>query len=142
MAYMYLDDRFLMELTFQSCWNAVTEYLQTFVSVSFLPHPEKCMLWASQQVSISGFIINLVTMIVSISQEKVDEIHNLCVLAMQEPNMMIRQLCRWELISVFIALQLGQAHYRRLEMVKIDTLHHNHGSFDANCYITPVCFPD
>ena len=143
-AFMYLNDGFLMGLTFQDCWDAVQNYLQTFVSVGFLPHPEKCMLWPSQQVSILGFILDSVTMTVTISKEKIYDIYNICIFALQQPRMTIRQLCRLigKLISVLVALPLGQAHYRRLELVKVKALRSNNGNFDALCEIPPLCFPD
>ena len=141
---MYFDDSFLMGLTFQECLNAIDNYLHTFVQLGFLPHPEKCMLWPSQQISILGFIIDSVSMTVTISQEKMDDIHNLCVFAMHNPEMTIWQLCRLigKLISVFLALPLGKAHYRHLEVSKIRFLHMNARNFDAMCKIPQFCFPD
>ena len=141
---MYLDDRFLMGLTFQECWNTIDNYLKTFMNLGFLPHPEKCMLWPSQQVSILGFIIDSISMTVTISQEKMDDIYNICVFALQNPEMTIRQLCRiiGKLISVFLALPLGQAHYRCLEVSKILFLCMNAVNLDAMCKIPRFCFPD
>ena len=143
-AFMYLDDGFLMGLTFQDCWNCISCYLQTFTALGFLPHPEKCMLWPSRTVSILGFIIDSVSMTVTISVDKMVEIHDLCIFAMQKPRMSVRQLCRLigKLISVMLAIPLGQAHYKRLEFVKVSALRANGGDFDSMCEIPKYCFPD
>ena len=143
-ALMYIDDGFIMGETFQLCWDATQCFLEVFVNAGFLPHPEKCCLWPSQEVQVLGFIVNSVTMTITIPQEKMQEIYDLCRSALLNPRMQIRQLCRLigKLISVILAIPLGQAHYRRLEHVKNCALSANSRNFDAHCKISKMCFPD
>ena len=142
--FMYIDDGFLAGRLVTECTAAVQCFLEMFVHLGFLLHPKKCMLIPSQQVNILGFIINSVTMTISISEEKKVEIHNLCVAAMADPIMSIRQLSRLigKLISVLLALPLGQAHFHRLEKVKTAALIHSKGDFDVPCTLPAWVFPD
>ena len=143
-AFMYIDDGFIMGYTFQQCFAAVRCFLDIFTSLGFLPHPRKCMLYPSQQVSVLGFIVNSVSMTISIADDKKNEIYSLCIQAMHEPTMSIRMLCHLigKLISVMLALPLGQAHYRRLERVKTMALVKSGFNYEATCTLPPFVFPD
>ena len=114
-AMMYIDDSFIMGLTFELCWQATKCFLETFVNLGFLPHLEKCHLWPSQQVEVLGFVINSVSMTVTITQEKMHEIHNICVLALQQPTMTIRDLCH--LIGKLISSVAWQSLWDKLIII-------------------------
>ena len=139
---MYIDDGFLARKSVTECTAAVQCILETIVCLGFLPHLKKCMLVPSQQVHILGFIINSVTM--TISEEKQVEIQNMCVTAMADPTMSIRQLSQLirKMISVVLALPLGQAHFCRLEKVKTTALVRSNGNFDVPCTLPSWVFAD
>ena len=102
------------------------------------------MLYPSQQVSVLGFIVNSVSMTISITDDKKNEIYSLCIQAMHEPTMSIRMLCHLigKLILVMLALPLGQAHYRCLERVKTMALVKSGFNYEAPCTLPPFVFPD
>ena len=45
-------------------------------------------------------------------------------------------------VSLFPVCPLGKAHYRSLELVKIDYLRINKGNFDAQCFLNDECISD
>ena len=75
MAMMYIDDGFIIGLMLQLCWQAVQCFLNIFLW--FLPHPENCSLWPSQQVQVIEFIIDSVSMTTTTTPNKMIKIHNL-----------------------------------------------------------------
>ena len=67
---MYIDDAFLKWENVQERLQATQCFFDTFVPLGFLPHPDKYRLTPSQVVEVLGFIINSVSMTVSISLSK------------------------------------------------------------------------
>ena len=71
---MYIDDGWISAQTYDLCLNSLRAFLDVFVSLGFLPHPTKCSLTPSQEVVSLGFVLNSVTMRISMQPEKVSQI--------------------------------------------------------------------
>ena len=132
--YMYIDDAFLKGDTPEDCAATVSAFMDTFIPLGFLPHPTKCHLVPSQQVEVLGFIVNSLTMTVSISSRKVDHVYQCIQSALLQPQICIRDLASVisKVLACFIAVPLGQLHYCSLERLKLTGLKQNKGNFDAH----------
>ena len=109
--------------------------MKLFAKLGFLIHPEKSVLVPSQHVSNLGYNVDSLEMLVTLGDDKTNNALNLCHEALQCATMTIRHLARiiGTLISLFPACPLGRAHYRSLEMVKLEALNRNRWNWEANC---------
>ena len=71
---MYIDDGWISAQTYDLCLDSLRAFLYMFVGLGFLPHPTKCSLTPSQEVVSLGFVLNSVTMRISMQPEKVSQI--------------------------------------------------------------------
>ena len=71
---MYIDDGWIAAQTYDLCLDSLRAFLDVFVGLGFLPHPTKCSLTPSQEVVSLGFVLNSVTMRISMQPEKVSQI--------------------------------------------------------------------
>ena len=87
-----------------------------FVNLGFLPHPTKCSLTPSWEVVSLGFVLNSVTMQISMQPEKVVQIIEFarevlaCTCTVREVAWLIELF-----VSCFRATPLGKLHYQSLE---------------------------
>ena len=116
---LYIDDGWICGRTYDDCLNSLRAFLQVFVSLGFLPHPTKCSLTPSQQVVALGFVLNSVTMRISMQPEKVEQIGTIARELLCKPNLVARDIARLVglFVSCFRATPLGKLHYRSLERV-------------------------
>ena len=131
--FMYIDDAFLQGETFQDCQNAIECFLQTLVPLGFLPHPHKSCLVPSQEVSILGFIVNSVTMRITLSVDKADKIFAFLQDILARNTITIRTLAKaiGKVVACFPATPLGPLNYRPMERLKMSALHHHNYNYDA-----------
>ena len=78
----------------------------------------------TQETEFLGFLINSVTMTVSLTHAKKEAIKEMCFLALSMNLVTIRFVAKilGKLSSSFIAVPLGNLHYRTLERLKSKAL--------------------
>ena len=75
----YLDDCINMNRSFQECWKNTKQIAQTFQNLSFTVHPEpKSVFPPSQKIEFLDFSLNLVTMAITLTNEKKRQLKSFC----------------------------------------------------------------
>ena len=74
----YIDDSYLQGDTFEECKHNVRDSVSLFEKLGFLPHPEKSIFEPTQKIIFLGFVINSVTMTISLTPEKALKICTAC----------------------------------------------------------------
>ena len=134
---IYIDDGWVRGNTFDECLHNVMLAVKLFSKLGFLLHKEKSVPVPSQQVSILGFDIDSVSMLITIGDEKTLNAIKLCREALRKNRITIRFLAKiiGTLISLLPACPWGRAHYRSLEIIKLEALTMNKWNWDAKCSI-------
>ena len=128
----YIDDLYLQGKTYDKCLHNVIDTITEFSSLGFRIHPTKSIFKPKQEIVILGFVINSVSMTISLTPEKAVGIKLVCesLLACSFPT--IREVARviGKIIAACPGNMYGLLHYRCLEKDKTIALKHNKGNFD------------
>ena len=91
----------------------------------------------SQQVSILGFDIDSVAMVITLGDEKTLNAINICKDALCKKPLPIRFVAKviGTLVSLLPACPWGRAHYCSLGLIKLEALTMNKWNWDAKCVI-------
>ena len=82
----YIDDFFIQGNDSRECYSSLEEAVLLFLQLGFHIHPEKSVLIPSQSLTFLGFNLNSVSMTVTLTQEKRDQLESLCTEAMNWEN--------------------------------------------------------
>ena len=120
---MYIDDGWVKGHNFETCKQAVCMAMALFSKMDFIIHPEKSRPVPSQQVQILGFIINSVSMLITLPQDKLYS----PFIILSHFWYFLSSIYLAQVIGIMISLlpacPLGRAHYRSLKMIKLVVLH-------------------
>ncbi len=135
---IYVDDSFLMDDSFQECWTNIKATLQCLQSLGFVIHPDKSVLYPTQELIFLGFIINTVNMTITLVTEKKEKIVIKGKGLLHRNNITIRMVSSFigSLTSSFDAVPFGRLHYRHLEWCKTEALKASYYDFDGPCSLT------
>ena len=76
---VYLDDCINMNRSSQECWENTKQIIQTFRNFGFTVHSEpKSVLHPSLKIEFLGFILNSVTMKITLTDEKKIQLQSFC----------------------------------------------------------------
>ncbi|XP_068707436.1 uncharacterized protein [Montipora foliosa] len=139
----YIDDTYLQQQSFNDALNSRNACKSLFSSLGFLIHPEKSSLIPSQIVTVLGFIINSLEMIISLTTEKTSLLE-LRHKTMQSDQITIRDLARLigKLVSSFPGVAHGPLFYRDLEMAKSEALKLGRGNYDSTMVLSDDMKPE
>ena len=128
----YIDDLITLATSFNICSNNVQKIVLLLDSLGFIDNPEKSVFTPTQTLEFLGFIINSVTMTVSLTSKKKLKIQELCMYVLQENNITIRLVATLlgKFTSSFPGVKLAKLHFRALEREKILALKISRGNFD------------
>ena len=129
----YLDDFHLQGFDYLQCERNVLKALLLFDQLGFVIHPDKSVLIPQQEIKYLGFIINSVTMTISLTPEKKVSLRNFISEVLNSPQLTIRTIACLvgKIISSLPASTYGALYYRYLEKDKILALKTKRGNFDA-----------
>ena len=141
---IYIDDIFIVGLTFQECVAAVRDVVELFTKLGFYIHPEKSMFIPMQVVTLLGFIIDSVMMTLTLTEEKKLKILDSCTRFYNANQVTIRTLASLigKLSSSFLGVQYGPLYYRSLERDKTEGLAMNRGNFEAKIKLSKLSLRD
>ena len=74
----YIDDSYLQGDTYEECKHNVQDSVNLFEKLGFLPHPEKSVFEPTQIITFLGFVINSVTMSITLTPEKALKVSMAC----------------------------------------------------------------
>ncbi len=133
----YMDDTLLRAPSFNQGLRDTRLVGNLFQQAGFLLHGDKSVQTPTQQVKYLGFIIDSITMTLSLPDDKVKRLRQAVKKALRELQNGRRLTVRIAaktigfVVSALPATVYGKAHYRQLEFAKLDQLQTQGFNFDA-----------
>lgn len=129
----HIDDSLLIGQTFYSCQRNVFDTVSLFTKLGFTVHPVKSVLQPLQKIDFLGFVLDSITMMVTLNESKAMKVKSACENLLLQKTATIRTVAQviGFLVSSFPAVEFAEMHYRHLELDKICALRDNKGNFDA-----------
>lgn len=129
----FLDDSLLFGNTSSECLTNVTETIHLLRSLGFIVHPSKSVLHPTQRIQYLGFIIDSVSMTVTLTPERVESVKQSCSEALKSRVLSVRTLAQviGKIVASFPAVKHGPLHYRHLDWDKTEALKMHKGNFDC-----------
>jgi hypothetical protein len=133
----YMDDTLLRAPSFIQAERDTQVVGNLFQLAGFLLHGDKSVHKPTQRIKYLGFIIDSVTMCLSLPEDKVSRLKAAVKKALRELNKRRRLTVRIAaktigfVVSSIPATTYGKAHYRELEFAKTAQLAANPNNFDA-----------
>ena len=130
---MYIDDSLLLGDTEEECRLAVKNACRLLDSLGFTIHPVKSVFNPTQSIEFLGFVLNSVSMTVSLSEYKVKKVKDVCSHILESPKITIQFLAEviGQLVATQPAIWIAPLFYKRLETLKNESLRLNKGDFSA-----------
>ena len=129
----YIDDNLLKGDTREDCAENIFETVQLVDSLGFTVHPEKSVLFPTQEIIFVGFIVNSVSMTIRLRPEKAEDIVKKCLIILSCDKISIRDLAK--LIGKMVASEPGVQYaplfYKPLEIEKDAALKGVCGNFNS-----------
>ncbi len=133
----YMDDTLLRAPARVRAAEEAQLFGNLLQQAGFLLHRDKSVSEPTQQIKYLGFLIDSVTMQLSLPADKVTRLRQAVKKAIRELNSQRRLTIRIAaktvgfVVSATPATTYGKAHYRQLEFAKTDQLQAHNGNFDA-----------
>lgn len=130
----YIDDTYLQGESPEKCKAAVDRTVVLLQSLGFHLHNDKSCFEPKQTLTFLGFVLNSVSMTVTLTDEKATEIKAQCVAMMHKHKIIIQELAALigKLVAAFPAVEYGQLHYRHLERGKHKALVYSQGDYSGH----------
>ena len=134
----YIDDFIMIKMTKIACFEAGISTANMFQTLGFVIHPEKSQLEPTQKIIFLGFVIDSVTMTISLTEKRRNALHSLLLNILRLKSPTIRYVAKviGHIISALPASKFGSLYYRDLENDKVVALQSNQGNFDAKMHIS------
>ena len=136
----YIDDSILIGSEYEECAKNVIDTVRLMDSLGFVVHPHKAVLIPTQVILFLGFLLNSITMTVSLTPEKTKKLKSAvsCLLSCTSPT--IREVAQVVglIIASFPGVMYGPLHFRITEGEKSKALEQNLGYFEAHMCLTPL----
>ena len=134
----YLDDSILLGETWVVCLENIKATVDLLQKLGFTIHPEKSVLVPTQRITFLGFIIDSVSMTITLTNERKLAIRSSCENILSNYKVTIREVARTLglIVSSFTAVPFGQLWYRELEKCKTQSLKRTGGDFDKIAYVS------
>ena len=140
---IYLDDGYLQGLTYALCLTNIQDTVSLLTSLGFFISP-KSVLQPTQELTYLGFVLNSVSMSITLTEKRKDKLWSLTDSLLAQPTQSIRKVAG--LIGTIIAALPGglhgQLHYRRLERDKNRALSHACGNYNKHMTLSPQALTD
>ena len=136
----HIDDSLLIGQTFHLCQQNIMDTVTLFTKLGFTVHPVKSVLQPQQKIDFLGFVLNSITMMVTLTESKAVKVKSACENLLHQRTTTIRSVAQviGFLVSSFPAAEFAEMHYRHLELDKICALRESKGNFDAIMTLSPL----
>ena len=116
----YIDDLYLQGKTYDACVHNVTDTVIQIDALGLVTHPEKSVFNPTQQLVILGFVLNSVSMAITLTQEKALTLQTACKSLVNKASPTIREVARvlGKMVSSFPGVMYGALYYRHIEYDK------------------------
>ena len=141
---IYLDDSYLQGDSYSSCLHNITTTTSLLTALGFKINLEKLVLLPTQTIKFLGFILNSITMTISLPEPCQVRIIGLCKRLREVTTVKIREVASaiGTLVSALPAVSHGALHYRALEHAKNAALPSQNGNFNKQMSIPPDAICD
>ena len=122
-----------MSDNFSECAANVVETVQLLDNLNFVPHPKKSVFIPTQILVYLGFVLNSLTMTVSLTPEKAKKLKGAVTRLLSCNRPLIREVAQLIglIISTFPGAMYGPLYFRNTEGEKAEAIKLNQGNFDA-----------
>ena len=129
----YIDDIFMSGDSEQDCMQALADTINLLLDLGFTLHPDKCQLIPSTKVKTLGFIIDSVSMKVTLTDDKTKDIMSYLKCTVGLKQIKIRKLAKLigKLVAAFPASMYGPLYFRNLEKDKNLGLNNANGNYNG-----------
>ena len=140
----YIDDSYLQGDTQTDCQHNVDTTSQLFAKLGFWLHEDKSVFTPTQQLEFLGFVLNSISMTVSLTVAKAEKIKSSCKKLLSQPQSAIRAVAEvvGMLVASFPGVEMGPLYYRNLENDKIAALREHCGNYDGVMNISSASCQD
>ena len=130
---VYLDDTLVLAQSQTTLKRHIASVAETLCNLGFTLNHKKSVLKPMQSIEFLGFIVNSLTMSISLPQEKVDKIVKECWHMRRQEWVTPRQLAHLIglLTSTNPAVAPAPLHYRALQRLRNKALKNNQGNCDC-----------
>lgn len=141
---IFIDDSFLKAQTTGQCMSNVVSTVTLLQHLGFVIHPEKSVLFPTQEICFLGFILNSITMTVRLTDTKIVHISDMCKQLLYCTNPVIRFVCEviGLLVSALPGVMYGKLYYRSLEFDRNQALTFSRGNYDKNMTLSSDSLSD
>ena len=88
----YIDDSYLQGTGYDQCLENIKDTVALFTNLGLLIHPDKSVLYPTQQIVFLGFKLNSVTMTISLTTKKAAKVEDACVALLHNLSPTIREV--------------------------------------------------
>ncbi|XP_064643578.1 uncharacterized protein LOC135497676 [Lineus longissimus] len=129
----YIDDSLTVDDTFIEAVENILESAGLLDLLGFTIHQLKSILTPTQIIEFIGFILNSISMIVSLPARKKDKIKKLCASLLNSGKTTGRELAQviGNLVATEPAVPVAPLFYKSLEVVRNLALRESKGNFEA-----------
>ena len=140
----YLDDSFLLGMSYEQCKMNVNKTSKLFQDLGFYVSDEKSIAQPTQIIEHLGFILNSVDMTVCLNSSKIATIKSFCTAILRKNTFEIREAAQLigTLASCSVGVEFGPLFYKQREIEKIVTLQQSKENFDAYMHFSPLAIND
>ena len=129
----YIDDIFMSGDSELDCIQALVDTINLLLDLGFTLYPDKCQLILSRKVKTLGFIIDSVSMKVTLTDDKTKDIMSYLKCTVGLKQIKIRKLAKLigKLVAAFPASMYGPLYFRNLEKDKNLGLNNVNGNYNG-----------
>lgn len=140
----YLDDSLLVSDSNIDCTHNVSDTVALVDSLGLTLHPDKSVLVPTQEITFLGFVLNSLTMTVSLPSEKKVNIVQMCASLKRKQIVVIRDLAILvgKLVAAEPAVEYAPLYIKTLERDKDRGLRANKGTFEERIRLSRVSLCD
>ena len=130
-----IDDLYLQGKTYDDCVHNVIDTVLHIDTLGLVTHPEKSAFHPFQLV-ILGFVLNSVTMTITLTQEKALALQTACIRLLNTTSPTITKVAQvlGKIVSSLPGVVYGALYYRHLEQDKTRALRNNQWTFTGACF--------
>lgn len=129
----YIDDSILIAESKEKLQKAIDESLTLLDGLGFTIHPEKSVIYPTQQIEFLGFLLDSTNMTVSLIDRKKEKIKTFCCKMLSQNQVVIRELAQLigNLVAAEQAVELAPLHYKSLEIERNRALTKARGDYET-----------
>ena len=89
---VFVDDLYLQGNNYKACLHNIENTIELLQNLGFTIHPTKSILTPTQRITFLGFVTDSVQMTLEITEQKKNNIHNLCLEILQKEKITLHTL--------------------------------------------------